>query len=139
MPEKYNHKMAFTAEIYALSPEISSTTRSFKVRARCTNPKGVLIPGNFAKIEVVTGINDQATMIPTDAVIPVIDGQEVFVLQSGRAESRPVVTGIRKGTMIEVMEGIAVGDTVIISGLLSISSGSAVEVSRLVDYTKELL
>jgi membrane fusion protein (multidrug efflux system) len=136
--EVVGFKTPFTAEIYALSPEISPTTRSFKVRARCPNPNRTLKPGNFAKIEVVTGINKHATMVPTDAIIPVIDGQEVFVIQQGRAETRAVITGNRKGIMIEIVEGLEAGDTVIISGLLSISNGAPVGVSRVVDYKKAL-
>ena len=128
----------FQARIYATAPEISRTTRSFKVRARCPNTKGVLKPGNFAKVEVVTGVNTEATLVPTDAVIPVIDGQQLYVINNGLAEARSVVTGERRGIMMEIVEGVQPGDTVIVSGLLSISDGAPVAASSLVDYSKSL-
>ncbi|MDH3649566.1 MAG: efflux RND transporter periplasmic adaptor subunit, partial [Saprospiraceae bacterium] len=124
----------FKAVIYAMATEISPTTRSFKVLAKCSNPKGQLRPGNFAKVDVTTGVNENAILIPTDAVIPVIDGQQVFVVRDGKVATRKVITGDRQGTMIEIKEGVESGDTVIISGLLNLSESVPVQVSNVVDF-----
>lgn len=128
----------FTATIYATSSEISPTTRSFKVRARCANPKGLLKPGNFAKVEVITGVNSHAIMLPSDAVVPVIDGQKVFLAKSGKVEERLVTTGAREGIMIEVTSGVEANDTVIVSGLLSVAPGIPVETGQVVTYDSHL-
>jgi len=128
----------FSATIYATSTAIASSTRSFKVRARCSNPKGLLKPGNFAKVEVITGTNSHAIMLPSDAVVPVIDGQKVFVAKSGQVEERMVTTGIREGIMIEVISGISHNDTIIVSGLLSIAPGMPVQVGEIVEFNTHL-
>lgn len=118
---------SFEATVYAISNQISSETRSFTVRGRSENPDGILKPGAFARIELITRVNDEAILIPTDAIIPVLNGQQVFLLREGKALARPVETGVRKGERIEVVEGIEAGDTLLVSGLLSLSDGLPVQ------------
>ena len=153
VPEKYMRDIAtgqkvsfdivgfenpFEATIYAASIDVNPSTRSFKVRARCANPGRKLKPGNFAKVEVITGVNAEAIMLPSDAVIPVIDGQKVMVAKSGKVEERMVETGSRRGIMIEIQSGVLVGDTVIVTGLLALSSGMDIEISDIVKYDAHL-
>lgn len=128
----------FDASIYAMATEISSTTRSFKVLARCQNASGTLKPGNFAKVDVTTGVNENAVLIPTDAVIPVIDGQQVFMVKDGKSISSMVNTGERRGAMIEIVDGVSPGDTVIISGLLSLSESMPVNIATIVDFDPQI-
>jgi len=128
----------FEAKIYATATEISPTTRSFKVLARCQNPNSILKPGNFAKVDVTTGVNENAVLIPTDAVIPVIEGQQVFLVKDGKSVSSMVNTGERRGSMIEIIEGVMPGDTIIISGLLSLSEAMPVNISSIVDFDPEI-
>ncbi len=128
----------FVASIYATSANVTPSTRTFKVLARCANPGGRLKPGNFAKVEVITGVNEHAIMLPSDAVIPVISGQKVFVAEGGKVSERLVETGMREGTMIEIISGVQVQDTVIVSGLLALSEGMNVTVSEIVSYSTHL-
>lgn len=123
----------FEAKVYALDNEISPLTRTFKVRALASNKNRILKPGQFAKITVVTGINNNAMLIPTDAVIPVLDGKQVFVANKGRAIAQKVQTSDRQATEVEIIEGISIGDTVIVSGLLSLTDGAAIQVDKLVE------
>jgi membrane fusion protein (multidrug efflux system) len=77
-------------------------------------------------------------MVPSDAVIPIIDGQKLFVARAGVVEERMVETGAREGVMIEITSGLAANDTVIVSGLLALSAGMPVEVANVVEYSKHL-
>ncbi len=128
----------FVATIYATAVNITPTTRTFKVRARCSNPNRLLKPGNFAKVEVVTGVDENAVMLPSDAVIPVIEGQKVFVATGGKVEERMVETGVREGIMIQILSGVQPLDTVIVSGLLAVSAGMPIQISQMVAYDKHL-
>lgn len=129
---------SFSATIYATSTDISPATRSFKVRARCENPKGALKPGNFAKVEVITGTNSKAIMLPSDAVVPVINGQKVFITKSGKVEDRLVTTGAREGIMIEITSGVSANDTIIVSGLLAVAPGMPIAVGEIIEYDAHL-
>ncbi len=123
----------YDAKVYAFSNEISPATRTFKVRAIVENPYGELKPGQFAKVELVTGTADSAIMVPTDAVVPVLDGKEVFLIRNGRAVLKFVETNLRLEDMIELTGGVSIGDTIIVSGLLSIEDGARVKVANVIN------
>lgn len=123
----------YEANVYAFSNEIAPSTRTFKVRALVDNPQRELKPGQFAKVELVTSTTDSAVMVPTDAVIPVLDGKEVFLVRNGRAAVKFVETNLREKDMIELTSGVALGDTVIVSGLLSIADGARIKVANVIN------
>ncbi|MEM1326505.1 MAG: efflux RND transporter periplasmic adaptor subunit [Bacteroidota bacterium] len=119
----------FNAKVYALGAEISPATRTFKVRATANNREGLLKPGQFAKVNLVTGTNEKAILVPTDAVIPVLEGKQVFVARNGRAIASKVEIGNRLAENIEILDGLSAGDTIITTGLLSLSDGALIEVN----------
>jgi membrane fusion protein (multidrug efflux system) len=110
----------FSGTVYALESRIDPSTRSFSARARCTNPGSALVPGAFAKVSIILEKINDAVVLPSDALIPDIRGEKVFLCQNGKAVSRYITTGIRTETDVQVIEGLQPSDTVIISGLLSI-------------------
>jgi membrane fusion protein (multidrug efflux system) len=151
VPEKYlnrigrNQELSFTvqgqdevyqAKVYTKGTEISPTTRTFKVRGITANRKRELLPGQFANIRLITSTNNQAILIPTDAVIPVLGGKIVYLTKNGKATSTHVVTGDRQSDLIEIQEGVSAGDTVLVSGLLALSDGVPVNVNNLVNSTE---
>lgn len=126
----------FTAKVYALGNEISPTTRTFKVRAKAANSRSLLKPGQFAKVTLVTGIDNEAILVPTDAVIPVLDGKQVYVARNGRAIATSVITDDRQEAEVQIIEGLQKGDTILMSGLLSLSDGAMIRVSSLINEQK---
>lgn len=117
----------FTAEVYATEPRIDVGTRTLRVRAKCENPKGALIPGAFVEIELILETIDEALMVPSEVIIPQLQGQNLFVMRGGKALSVSVETGIRTETMVQIIEGIAPGDTVITTALLALKEGAVVK------------
>lgn len=120
----------FHAEVYAIGTEISPLTRTFRVRASAKNPNNILKPGQFARVSLVTGINENAIMIPTDAVVPVLEGKQVYLVRKGRVIAQPVITSDRSAEMIEIIDGLQIGDTVAVSGLLALSDGGAIQINQ---------
>lgn len=129
----------FSARVYATGVEIAPETRTFTVRATARNDRNLLKPGQFAKVTLITGINQEARLVPTDAVIPVLDGKQVYVARKGRAIATFVQTGERQANEIEVIQGLELGDTVIVSGLLSLSDGALIEVSNIIQSPKPIV
>ena len=121
----------FQAKVYAIGNEISPLTRTFKVRAKASNSNNMLKPGQFAKVTLITGINEQAILIPTGAVIPVLDGRQVYLIKNGKSIAQRVITEDRSATEVHIIEGISIGDTVITSGLLALSNGGAIRLNQL--------
>ena len=116
----------FSGRIYAYEPKIEAGTRTLRLRARTANPGSRLVPGAFANIELVFEEIDDALTVPAIAVIPELGGARVFLYQGGTAMPRSVRTGIRLDDRVQVIEGLAVGDTVITTGIQQLRPGLAV-------------
>ena len=121
---------AFPGTIYAVEPSVDETTRSLRVRARCPNNDGALIPGAFANVDLVLRSISGALTVPSIAVIPELGGKKVFVFEDGVAQPRTVESGIRSESAVQITSGLAEGDIVIISCLLQIQPGLAVEIEE---------
>jgi len=116
--------------IFAIEPRIDPSTRMVLLRARSRNESGRIMPGAFAEVELVLEELDDALMIPTESLVPDLEGQKVFVCNGGVAEERRVETGLRTETQIQVTAGVQPLDTVITTGILQVVPGMPVLLSE---------
>ncbi len=121
----------YEGNVYAVEPKIDLATRSVKVRALCSNPNHKLIPGAFARVQLSLGIINDAVMVPTEALVPTVKGQTVFLYKNGLARSLPVQTGIRTEREVQITKGAQANDSLIVTGLLQIKDSSQVKVKIL--------
>jgi len=112
--------------VYAIESKIDPGTRTIKSRARIPNTDRKLMPGAFARVAITLEQIANAIVIPTRAIIPEIDGEKVFVCRDGKAVSAKVVTGIRTDRDIQIVSGLAPGDTLILTGLLQMTDGRTI-------------
>jgi len=119
----------FTGKIYAIDPMIDPATRTLKMRAISPNKDRRLLPGQFARVSLVLNREDDALMVPTQAVIPELNGHKVFIAKQGMVEERKVQVGIRTNKDVEISQGLSQQDTVVTSGILQIKSGSQVDIT----------
>ncbi|MEX2381629.1 MAG: efflux RND transporter periplasmic adaptor subunit [Opitutales bacterium] len=117
----------FEGEVYAFEPRIDSSTRTLSLRAISPNEDHRLLPGAFARIEMIIRENPEAVMIPSIALIPSLNRQEVFVYEDGKAQIREVRSGIRRQDFVEIIEGLDSNDIVITSGLQQMRDGMDVQ------------
>lgn len=116
----------FEARVYSMDARINETTRTLRLRALAPNPRGLLLPGSFATIDVI--LNERKTLtIPTFALIPDLRGHKVFVIRNGKAEEQQVEIGTRTDQRVEIVRGLRAGDTVITSALLQLRPGAPVQ------------
>jgi membrane fusion protein, multidrug efflux system len=123
-------KDTFLAKIYAIEPKIDLSTRSLLVRAICANKEEKVMPGAFAQVELIMKQIDNAIMVPTQSVIPVLKGQQVYVAQNGRAKLVNVQTGVRNEADIQITQGLKPGDSVITSGIMMLKPGAVLKVKQ---------
>ncbi len=121
----------FAGIIYAVDPKIEQTSGGMHVRALSPNKNGRLLPGQFANISIMLSHVDNAIMIPTEAVIPKVIGQNIYVYKKGVAVSKPIELGIRTDSTVEVTKGLNPGDTIITRGSMVIYPGSKVTINTL--------
>lgn len=120
----------FQGEVYAIEPRIDEATRTLKLRAIADNTKGLLIPGQFVKIDLILASKQNALLIPTQAVIPGQGGQKVFINRGGKAKEVAIETGTRTNLKIEVLSGLTAGDTVITTGILQLRNEMPIKVVK---------
>src|SRR5690606_7845720 len=118
----------FRGTVYAIEPRIDENTRTLQVRAESPNPDGSLLPGAFAEIQLVVSEHDEAIVVPAISIIPELEGKKVFVVENGRVAQRMVETGIRTDSMVQVLSGLSLQDTVLTSGLQLARPGMPVDV-----------
>ncbi|TSA34088.1 MAG: efflux RND transporter periplasmic adaptor subunit [Porphyromonadaceae bacterium] len=143
VPEKYTQLMRsgmqisfgmdytpepFSGKVYAVESGVDEATRTVKVRATCSNPKRLLVPGTFARISVVLEEIPDAIKIPSEAMVGDIAGNMVFVVRGGKATSVPIFAGIRTEKDVQITQGLQPGDSLIVTGLLQISDGTSVSI-----------
>lgn len=116
------------AEVYAIEPGVDATTRTINIRALAENREGTLFPGSFARIELALDKIDNAILVPSEAVIPIQNGKQVFLFKDGTASAVTVEAENRTSRDVLVNEGVRIGDTVLISGIMSLRDGSPVSV-----------
>ncbi len=123
----------FSAEVYAIDPKLDLNTRTIIVRALYPNRNEEHKPGRFAGITLKLNEIKDAVSIPTEALIPEMDGEKVYLYKSGKAHKVGVTTGIRTESRIQIKQGIDSGDTLIVSGILQLREGLPVVLDSLIN------
>lgn len=122
----------FSASVYAIEPKVNVDTRMIAVRAMYPNRNEELKPGRFVSIIAQLSEIPEAISIPTEAVIPEMDGERVFVYKNGKAEQRRISLGLRTESHVQVREGLQFGDTLLTSAILQLREGLPVQLDTLV-------
>jgi membrane fusion protein (multidrug efflux system) len=117
----------FLGTVYFINPQVNPDTRTVLVKARLPNPDGKLRAGMFTNLDVVFRVREQAVVIPESALLLEGDHASVFVAQNSTAQPRPVTTGVRLAGVLEILDGLAPGEIVIIEGTQKLSPGAPVE------------
>jgi membrane fusion protein (multidrug efflux system) len=119
----------YTGKVFAIEPGINAQTRTLQIKALAQNHNNELLPGSFAKISLALNVQDNAIMVPNQAIIPVLKGKTVFISKNGKAKQVEVQSGTRTDEDIVITSGLSIGDTVLTTGALSLKEGAPVKVS----------
>lgn len=122
----------FRATVDAVNPQVDTNGRSVLVRAHMGNPRGKLRPGMFVRARLAFGERQAVVMVPEQALVPSGSAQSVYRVQAGEGQKRAqlvtVTTGQRAQGWVEVVGGVAAGDTVVTAGQLRLRDGAPVRV-----------
>lgn len=106
----------FTGNVSTVDARVDPGTRAVTVRADFPNPDRVLRPGMLLDVRLFRP-ERQALVIPELAVVQV--GRESFVYRvtaDGSVEQAKVVTGVRRDGKVEIVEGLAGGERIVVEG-----------------------
>jgi len=107
--------------------QVDLKTGTIRIAAAFENPRGVLRPGQFARVRLPTSVAKDALLVPQRAVIETQGAYQVAVVTpDNKAAIRPVKVGERVGNMWIIREGIQPSDKVIVEGFQKVKEGVAV-------------
>ena len=106
----------FPGTVRRLGPTVDPSSRSGEVEIGLANPDYRLKPGMFAKVTLILAEREDVVIVPRDALRSNESGTAVFVVRDGTAHRQPVSTGLTNDTLVEIRDGLAVGDEVVLSG-----------------------
>lgn len=122
---------AFHAKVYARESKIDPNTHTLTIRALFPNAGGNVLPGRYATIRLSKEEIPNAIAVPSEAIVPEMGKDKIFLYKSGKAEPVEIVTGIRTESEVQVLRGLQVGDTILTSGTLQLRMGLPVTLDNI--------
>ena len=118
----------FTGTISRISPTVDPKTGTFRARVEVQDPSRRLKPGMFARVNIVYERREDALQLPRTAIVDADGTQSVFVVAGGKAEQKPVQTGLANNGWVEVVGGLKGDEQVVVVGQAGLKTGTAVKV-----------
>lgn len=100
-------------KVVRLAPALDEQNRSLTVEAEIPNP-GSLRPGSFARAEIVVDGASEVPVVPANAVVTFAGIDKVLTIEKGKAVEKEIRIGRRSESWVEVLSGIAAGETVVV-------------------------
>jgi RND family efflux transporter MFP subunit len=114
-------------QVSMIENTVDATTGMATIRATMTNQNEALWPGTLVTTEL-TLRNEEAIVVPTDAVQVSQSGSIVFVVENGVAKVRKIEKGRQVGSETVILSGLKDGETVVTEGHLRLSNGARVSI-----------
>ena len=116
----------FEGRVSFIYPALDAQTRTARVRVELPNPGALLKPAMYASVEIATPAGaGRVLTVPTSAVIRSGTRELVLVqMAEGRFEPRPVKLGVESDQYVQVREGVADGEKVVVSANFLIDAES---------------
>lgn len=117
--------------IQAIDPVVNPQTRTATLRAVLPNRGGRLKPGMLMSVTIASGARTSVA-VPELALVREGDASFVYVVgKDNKAKRLPVKTGGRDGNLVEITEGLAVGDAIVTEGVVKLTDGATVRTGKL--------
>jgi RND family efflux transporter MFP subunit len=132
----------FEGKVYKISPILDPTTRMAEVEVLVENAEGVLKPGMYAEVEVITGIIADVIVVPrftviesttlekVDQVDQVVKNYYVFIVDSSQAIQRKLDVRYVNHNWLAVNGGISIGDKLVVAGQNNLRDGANVIITK---------
>ncbi|MFS1422677.1 efflux RND transporter periplasmic adaptor subunit [Shewanella sp. 10N.286.48.B5] len=116
----------FKGVVTSIDTRVNPTTRAVVVRAIIANDDAALLPGMLMKVKLIKQ-NRETLLLPESAIIPIQSKHYVYTVnEENIVERKEVIIGIRNRGWVEILDGVGIGQSVIIRGLLKVRPGDEV-------------
>jgi len=119
----------FTAEVFEINPVLDPASRTLRIRLRFINPDPRIKAGMFATISLITNRKTDIPVIPRVSIINTYGSWIVFVADNNNvAHRKEIKLGLDNEELVEILDGIGMGDLVITAGQNFLSDGDPVRI-----------
>lgn len=119
----------FNGSVRRIFPAADSASRMVPVEVALSGSAvNRLRPGYLARVTVKLGERPGLIVAPVSAVVGARDARAVYVVREGKVERRPVRLGQASGSVVEILEGLSVGDSVVVVGADRLRDGEAIRI-----------
>ncbi len=122
---------AFDAQVYAAESSVDRELHQYTMRAIFKNKGGKLMAGRYALVQLKKDEIHDAISIPSEAIVPEMGKDKVYLYRSGKATPVEILAGIRTAGQIQILRGLSVGDTLVVSGTLQLRLGLDLELDQI--------
>jgi multidrug efflux pump subunit AcrA (membrane-fusion protein) len=125
----------FQGTVARINPAVDPVSRTFQVEVKIRNPENLLRPGGFAKADIITRQDEQALVVPRDAIEKFAGVTKIFVVTDPEANrltvrTVPVTIGVEEAGSVEVRGDLKAGDQVAVSNLAQLADDSVVAIRK---------
>lgn len=128
----------FEGRKHYLSRTADPAARLYDLQIEVPNRDHAILPDMFVRVEIVKRQTADALAVPLFAVSRSDAGDQVYVVEDGVAKSRRVVLGIQEGWIVEVVEGLAAGEALVVVGQRDLQGDERVNVVQQAERLEEI-
>jgi membrane fusion protein (multidrug efflux system) len=119
---------AFQGSVTRFAYALDEASKTMTAEAEVANPKRELRPGMYARARIVMERKADVLLIPAAALVPGKGQDFVFTVIDGKAKRVAIKAGFRDATSVEILEGLAPDQTVVLAGSNPPADGQPVTV-----------
>ena len=127
-----------TGRVHFLSSSPETVARLFRLELAIDNAGGEILPGMFFRADVIKNTVPDAVVVPFYSVISRNNEQYVFIEKDGIAHKKPVRLGIMEKWLVQVTDGLAAGDRLLVEGHRDVEDKQKIKVVKAASDIKEL-
>jgi len=130
---------SFKGTVARTAASIDTGTRTMQVEIALPNPNGTLLPGAYVQVALPLSAS-QAMLVPTNALLFRAEGARVAVVDgNGRVALKAVTLGRNYGESVEVLDGLAADQRLVLNPSDSLADGDQVTVAAAASAPKGAL
>ena len=132
-PVRVRHH-AWTDETYSgavvrMAPSLDPATRTLRAEIAIENKAGQLRPGMFVEVTIIAERRDDVVVVPRDAITERAGRKVLFVLEGTKVVRRDVALGLGDDDIVEIRQGVSLGERVVVRGIETLTNDQRVRVS----------
>lgn len=123
-------KKVFYGTVNFISPTVNSDTYSISIQALVPNETKLLLPGMFVHVSHQISVVKDTVVVPEEAIQADIKGYYVYKVMGDKVGQTYIKIGTRLDNQAQVLSGLKIGDTIVVTGQQKLDDGSVVRVVK---------